>query len=858
MPPRPDFADHTPTTLGDPMGERFVQRGATGSSASLAAGEPSLTRLRQVEMILQSVDTLPTLSPIAARAVRLSSASEEGFDELIALIELDPVLASRIVSLCRRSNLGVARSVSTVRRAAVMLGWHAVQAAVLSVHIYELMRQHPGAGAGGARASATGEIRGDQSAFDAPGFWRRAIGVGSAAEGLAAAHPALKIAPEEAFLAGLVSTLGTLALDWILPQTYDKVLHYAEARRVSLAAAERQLIGLDHHQAGKRLGERWSLPLSLQDAMWLHAQTPAALPEVGHSGLIGLVCVATEIVHRLHIGQCVGTVDQRPAALWRDKLALIPAQCAEVESRVHEQVSERCRVLGIGEVTGQQLMIESLTAANRRLAALEATTRSAARTAGDQQRVLASIGTFAAGERPGGTVVDALARVAEGWRAVTGRAPAAIICQARHNASMTADHAGPGEDWRVVRFDESGAIVDVRIAPALIGADGHAMDLGHLAGSEALADAARLLRWVQEHIDRAELAGHASPGSHAPLLSHSPHGPNGFGERHAVHPLISALGPAAAVVYDPTRPLPGTTAMHTLGAFWAWAIGAAVQGEGVRRLGERLASSARELAEAQELLAEHQSMARLGEFTNGAAHELNNPLTVISGRAQVIAERLKGQKGEDDARAIVRAAESMTDLITQLHMVSRPPSVRPELVSLEAWAQQSVSDARRRCGLSLPVEVTIAGDATATIDAVGAGKALMEVVINALQATPRSCVRVRIEPGPTVPIVATSGASSSATAATATKPGTSQTILIEVIDDGIGMSEHTRRHAFDPFFSDMPAGRRPGLGLPLVKRLIEAQGGTVELGSSPGKGTTVRMTIPIIKAAEARTDRRAA
>jgi signal transduction histidine kinase len=588
--------------------------------------------------------------------------------------------------------------------------------------------------------------------------------------------------------------------------------------------------------------------------MWLHAQTPAALPEVGHSGLIGLVCVATEIVHRLHIGQCTGAIDPRPATLWRERLALNPAQCAEVESRVHEQVSERCRVLGIGEVTGQQLMIESLTAANRRLAALEGTTRSAARTAGEQQRVLASIGTFAAGERPGGTVVDALARVAEGWRAVTGRAPAAIICQARHSAGMTADHAGPGEDWRVVRFDESGSLVDVRIAPALLGVDGHAMDLGHLAGSEALADAARLLRWVQEHIDRPD-----GPSPHSTHAAHHAHGSpqHGFGERHAVHPLISALGPSAAVVYDPTRPLPSTSAMHTLGAFWAWAIGAAVQGEGVRRLGERLASSARELAEAQELLAEHQSMARLGEFTNGAAHELNNPLTVISGRAQVIAERLKGQKGEDDARAIVRAAESMTDLITQLHMVSRPPSVRPELVSLETWAQQSVSDARRRCGLSLPVEVTIAGDATATIDAIGAGKALMEVVINALQATPRSCVRVRIEPGPTVPAVATSSAGASASASTGASSSTS-TILIEVIDDGIGMSEHTRRHAFDPFFSDMPASRRPGLGLPLVKRLIEAQGGTVELGSSPGKGTTVRMTIPVTKAADTRTDRRAA
>ena len=61
-------------------------------------------------------------------------------------------------------------------------------------------------------------------------------------------------------------------------------------------------------------------------------------------------------------------------------------------------------------------------------------------------------------------------------------------------------------------------------------------------------------------------------------------------------------------------------------------------------------------------------------------------------------------------------------------------------------------------------------------------------------------------------------------------------LRIEVRDDGSGLSEHALRHAFDPFFSDKPAGRQPGLGLARVRRYVEAHGGRMTLVNGPCGG----------------------
>jgi signal transduction histidine kinase len=73
--------------------------------------------------------------------------------------------------------------------------------------------------------------------------------------------------------------------------------------------------------------------------------------------------------------------------------------------------------------------------------------------------------------------------------------------------------------------------------------------------------------------------------------------------------------------------------------------------------------------------------------------------------------------------------------------------------------------------------------------------------------------------------------------------GLDDRLRIQVKDNGSGLSEHALAHAFDPFFSDKPAGRQPGLGLALARRFVEAHGGRLTLENGPGGGAVATIWL---------------
>jgi signal transduction histidine kinase len=113
------------------------------------------------------------------------------------------------------------------------------------------------------------------------------------------------------------------------------------------------------------------------------------------------------------------------------------------------------------------------------------------------------------------------------------------------------------------------------------------------------------------------------------------------------------------------------------------------------------------------------------------------------------------------------------------------------------------------------------GIGTAVIDQNQIALAIAELIVNGVQANPRRGVDVR-----------------------AGVDGFDGRLVITVTDDGAGMSPTALEHAFDPFFSELAAGRRPGLGLTRARRYVDLHGGEVTLESTPGKGTTARIILP--------------
>ncbi len=761
-------------------------------------------RARRVEMILEQVHTLPTLSPVAVRLLNVTSAEDADLQEIISLIEADPALTGRMLALCRRANLGLSQPVSTVRRAVVLLGLEAVQSAVLSVQIFDLFNRAPGSDEKpDADSSAT---------FDRAAFWKHSIAVACCAELLAEAHRgsgSTAIRPDEAFTAGLLHDLGKVVLHWILPKSYAKVIDLADARGISMADAERAIIGLDHHTIGKRLAEHWGLPHALQDAIWLHNQPAHALPDVPNQRLVAIITASDAICRRLHLGWAGGSLTPPPLETICESCGLDPLRVQAIEPKLHEALAKRCADLGLDEQPANSLMLESIGAANRRLSRLNQTLAQRAALSRRQARTLATVQSFLTSSRGSQTVADALACIT-GSLATLFEDPAdtffATLYQARAGAS-----------WRLACHAPDGATLSSAEVEGPRDADGRLTDLLTLLqparqSSGGLGGTIGLVSFLSEHLKE-------NPSLAVPDL-----------RRLFVTPIDTGVGPVAAVIHDQPLREADNSSVEVLTNTWAACLAAAAQTQGARRLGEALAQTSRVLAESQQHRAEMQAMARLGEVTAGAAHEMNNPLAVISGRSQLLAERLKNYKDKADAQEVSDAAQRLSDLITRLHKYARPPEPKLRQCVVIDLVKQAINLART--SLAQPSRVTSdrlhvpATIPDAFLDPDLFAEALAEVIRNGMDASGDQPIDISVKVS-----------------------DTDDKLVVTIKDRGPGMSDVAIRHAFDPFFSEKQAGRQVGLGLAIARRFLGAIGGQIQFSSTQGKGTTVDISLEKWRAA---------
>jgi two-component system C4-dicarboxylate transport sensor histidine kinase DctB len=286
-----------------------------------------------------------------------------------------------------------------------------------------------------------------------------------------------------------------------------------------------------------------------------------------------------------------------------------------------------------------------------------------------------------------------------------------------------------------------------------------------------------------------------------------------------VVPLRTSTKTAAAILLDgDARAI--TTLPEALISTWEASLRVSSQQEGSRRLAEQFNQVNRTLVQTQARLAETEAMAKLGTVTAGAAHEMNNPLTVISGRSQLLLTSLSNARDKAAAESIVEASRDLTDLITSLNLIATVPRAEPATCSLVSIMDQSWALVRERLG-KLPLVTLKVGPGTEKVytDISLLSKSIAEAVLNAAQSAPTTPIEVTCE---TV--------------------GTSLSIAIQ--DSGPGFSAQALRHAFDPFFSQKPAGRSRGLGLARARSMVTGLGGEITLANTEGKGGLVVIHLP--------------
>lgn len=243
-----------------------------------------------------------------------------------------------------------------------------------------------------------------------------------------------------------------------------------------------------------------------------------------------------------------------------------------------------------------------------------------------------------------------------------------------------------------------------------------------------------------------------------------------------------------------------------------------------RRAEAAMRESRAELEKQRAAMHQNEKLAALGSLLAGVAHEMNNPLSIVVGYSQMLAELAADEPTRRRAQEINVAAERCARIVKSFLAMARSKPVERRPANLDAIVDSVLELAGyglRRAGVS--VARSRAEDAPPVfVDEDQIHQVVMNLVLNAQQA-------LEGVDAPTLSI--------------ATEAADGQAVLT-VADNGCGMDETVRARAFEPFFTTKPQGVGTGVGLSICHGIVTAHDGAIELASAPGEGTRFRVALP--------------
>ena len=231
----------------------------------------------------------------------------------------------------------------------------------------------------------------------------------------------------------------------------------------------------------------------------------------------------------------------------------------------------------------------------------------------------------------------------------------------------------------------------------------------------------------------------------------------------------------------------------------------------------------REKARLESEVQHAQKLESLGLLAGGVAHDMNNVLGAIF----MVASGIQEQRPEDEGLMrsmdlVMSAAGRGRDLVRGLTAFGRKEVREPAPVDLNELAQREAELLRRTTLQKLAIETDLAPGLPGVMgDASALGTALMNLCVNAVDAMPEGG-RLRLS----------------------TRALPEGRVALEVADTGVGMPPEVLQRATEPFFTTKAPGKGTGLGLAMVYGVAKAHGGTLDLRSELGQGTTLTLTFP--------------
>jgi two-component system, cell cycle sensor histidine kinase and response regulator CckA len=257
---------------------------------------------------------------------------------------------------------------------------------------------------------------------------------------------------------------------------------------------------------------------------------------------------------------------------------------------------------------------------------------------------------------------------------------------------------------------------------------------------------------------------------------------------------------------------------------------------GVVDITEQVEAERTEAQKATRLMQAHQ-MEMVGRLAGGLAHDFNNLLTVINGYSELLLGKLSAADPHRNTLEVIRRAGESAALLTgQLLAYGRVQVLQPVVLDLNRTLTALLPFLARLAGENVGVQLELHPEAAVVhADPVQMEQVIMNLVLNARDALPfggdvrigTACVDQKM-----------SDISSRQDSCA------NRTIMLWVTDNGQGMDQETQERIFEPFFTTKEFGKGTGLGMSIVQGIVAQSGGSIEVHSQPGNGTTFRIYLP--------------
>jgi putative nucleotidyltransferase with HDIG domain len=771
---------------------------------------PDITAAKKVELAISQCEKLSILPSFAARFFTQLSRMELTPAALTELIMSDPAFLVLVLRLGQSRGITVKELNTWVQQALTDVSLREIRDAVLSAKIYGSVSDEP-------RTDFRRELT------------RHSLAVACCAEELSKlTTPAIDASA--AHLAGLLHDIGKFLLDEVMPKSFDTLLEQARTQKGDFVAVEQENLGTDHTILGKRLAQQLRLPSDVILGIWLHhSQTPMVSQTMPQARIAAIVELADSIVRRTGIGDS-GSYSDVSADGIAASLGLTDEQMNKVESTLPDLVNAKAEAAGLSILRPGWAYSEAMRSLAEQLA------RESSKLYEQSEILLQSASQFE-------FVRDMLPKInsnttalklaedfAKCWQRFYHTGPVCVYI-AGPDGSRTVEVVVVNPDSQqqaeaeatVLDVPEGVDIIPEQVKAKEMDSRFRVNDKGD--GNEpgfAVVDAGDSVDWLLEQLDvdfdlaRTKLAPLSNDGKTAGVII--------FELRHPASGDISQkFAPAAKLGAVALDMLETISNQQWLAEKFAQILQRSA--DSVQRTEKRTENTEQRTQNEERGQDACDTAEALAEMAAGAAHELNNPLSVIKGRAQLLAGAETDGHKKQTLELIEENAGEISAIIDDLMSYADPQT--PKLKQTEVT--QIINEAVDLAGIKTNIDgadikIDVSPETLkANVDSAQVAIALSNIICNAVEA----------DDSTNKPITIKASANSA-----------NGGVTIDVSDSGRGMDEQTLAKATQPFFSKKPAGRKRGMGLAHAQRLIQINHGKLELTSQQGKGTTVRVGLP--------------